>query len=801
MRGGVWKKDIIVLLPRHVDSDLNQMLLQILYSQSHKGPLQDFVQRDANAERSFKQSQLMYTADLVIQNDYESIPELHKSLARQFPNKLSLSTILRPHWDDYFMMLADLAAHRSNCMKRRVGCILVRNNRVIATGYNGTPRGVRNCNEGGCKRCNDGSSTDANSDNKYITSNRGFGLEECLCLHAEENALLEAGRDRIDISYHHRESASHHGTILYCNTCPCLSCAKKIVQSGVREVVYRLEYAMDDQSRALLAEAGILLRSYAQSGLSSLVILFCAMCNQSSPTTVSYDTCFRNHSYQLKSSTKLCAVWECDTDSITLIGDATLHRSPLGGNVTFQTQPIYQAIQTTPSSLLFCLLSSQYPTPDLKVLNCIPNLKMKFSHSVVIAQTLLISSSVYGQFNFFNQLQNLFSNGLSGGLSDPFTGASIGGSVDPNAGVQGFAQGVPGTGEVSGAATTDGRVFGEANGPDGTFGLVSQPSGQPQQAGVSEDSAPGIESRPANFASGSASPGGVSGSLGGAGASAEGAATPEGVSGSLQAPGGLGGLSGSVTPGGLQGSLSGPFGSISSGDAGAQGATDASSTGGTLSAPGGLGTVTGGAGANGAGGSVSSPWGSVSGGVGAGGPFGQISSPFGGGLSFGQPQPAAANGPSGTSGPSASFGPFSASKEANSGGASFNPLNVASQVKDTATNKFNTAAQSVAQAATGAKSSLTKPSTAGPSQSSVGGAGAASKASIKPAATAGAKPQVSKPSSVSTGGPKPSGGAKPSKGSKSGGGLKKRGLSTQSIAGRINVEHNAAAHVGLIQQN
>ncbi|KAI3654143.1 hypothetical protein MP228_000862 [Amoeboaphelidium protococcarum] len=407
-----------------------------------------------------------------------------------------------------------------------------------------------------------------------------------------------------------------------------------------------------------------------------------------------------------------------------------------------------------------------------------------------------------------SRILNLFSNGLSGGLTDPFTGASIGGSVDPNSGVQGFAQGVPGTGDVSGAATTDGQVFGEANGPDGAgvsgevsadgvSGQVQQPSGEPQYASVPEDSAPVSESGPQNFASGSASPGGVFGSLGGAGASAEGAATPAGVSGSLQAPGGLGGLSGSATPGGLQGSLFGQSDPISSGDAGAQGAAGAPSTGGTLTAPGGLGSITGGAGANGAGGSASSPWGSVSGGVGAGGPFGQISSPFGGGLSFGQQQPAAA---SGTSGPSASFGPFSASKEAtNSGGASFNPFNVASQVKDAATNKFNTAAQGVAQAATGAKSSRSKPITAGPSQSSVGGASAASKASIKPASMAGAKPEVSKPSSVSTGGPKSSGGAKTSKGPKSGGGLNKRGLSTQSIAGRINVEHNAAAHVGLIQ--
>jgi dCMP deaminase len=58
---------------------------------------------------------------------------------------------LRPSWDRYFMQLASLASQRSNCMKRRVGCVLVRENRVISTGYNGTPRNLKNCNEGGCK--------------------------------------------------------------------------------------------------------------------------------------------------------------------------------------------------------------------------------------------------------------------------------------------------------------------------------------------------------------------------------------------------------------------------------------------------------------------------------------------------------------------------------------------------------------------------------------------------------------------------------------------------------------------------
>ncbi|KAI8924651.1 cytidine deaminase-like protein [Entophlyctis helioformis] len=148
---------------------------------------------------------------------------------------------LRPDWDTYFMQLCDLAAMRSNCMKRRVGCILVNEKRVIATGYNGTPRGVLNCNEGGCARCNGGAA-------------RGSLLDTCLCLHAEENALLEAGRERISSSGH---------SILYCNTCPCLGCAKKIIQSGVKEVVYAEGYGMDDMTASLLHAGGVKLRQHS----------------------------------------------------------------------------------------------------------------------------------------------------------------------------------------------------------------------------------------------------------------------------------------------------------------------------------------------------------------------------------------------------------------------------------------------------------------------------------------------------------------------------------------------------------
>lgn len=87
-------------------------------------------------------------AQLKLLNSSTSMSSLHSALHSL---NLANEARLRPSWDQYFMQLADLAAHRCNCMKRRVGCVIVREKRVISTGYNGTPRGMTNCNEGGCK--------------------------------------------------------------------------------------------------------------------------------------------------------------------------------------------------------------------------------------------------------------------------------------------------------------------------------------------------------------------------------------------------------------------------------------------------------------------------------------------------------------------------------------------------------------------------------------------------------------------------------------------------------------------------
>jgi len=143
----------------------------------------------------------------------------------------------RPGWDEYFMNIAEVVASRGNCSRRKVAAVIVKDRRIISTGYNGTPRGVKNCCDGGCPRC----SSDTPS---------GEGLEECLCSHGEENAIVQAAYHGISVK---------DGT-LYTTYSPCLLCAKMIINSGIKEVVYRRRYTIDTTSTRLLKEAEVLFR-------------------------------------------------------------------------------------------------------------------------------------------------------------------------------------------------------------------------------------------------------------------------------------------------------------------------------------------------------------------------------------------------------------------------------------------------------------------------------------------------------------------------------------------------------------
>ena len=140
----------------------------------------------------------------------------------------------RPGWDEYFMGIARVVASRSNCVKRKVAAVVTLDKRIISTGYNGTPRGTRNCNEGGCPRCND-------------LAVGGTRLDECLCSHGEENAITQA-------AYH---GVSLKGGTIYTTFSPCLLCTKMIINVGLTEVVYQSDYPLGQVALNLLAEAGI----------------------------------------------------------------------------------------------------------------------------------------------------------------------------------------------------------------------------------------------------------------------------------------------------------------------------------------------------------------------------------------------------------------------------------------------------------------------------------------------------------------------------------------------------------------
>jgi dCMP deaminase len=193
-------------------------------------------ERELKSSDPFAQ-QLLKTfelADFVITNDCD-IETLRQRVKEAFVKVCA--NLERPDWDHYFMAIADVVASRSSCVKRRVAAVIVKDRRIIATGYNGTPRGITNCNEGGCERCL-----------SLVPS--GTNLGECLCSHAEENAIVHA-------AYH---GVSLKGATLYTTFSPCIICTKMIINAGISEVVYRGAYSLSKTTLELLLEAKVRVR-------------------------------------------------------------------------------------------------------------------------------------------------------------------------------------------------------------------------------------------------------------------------------------------------------------------------------------------------------------------------------------------------------------------------------------------------------------------------------------------------------------------------------------------------------------
>jgi dCMP deaminase len=139
----------------------------------------------------------------------------------------------RPSWDEYFMEITSLVASRSTCLRRKVGAVIVKEKRILATGYNGAPRGLAHCEEVGCLR-------------EKLSIPSGEHQELCRGLHAEQNAIIQAAMYGISIE----------GSYLYCTEQPCITCVKMIINAGIVKIFFRKNYP-DELARKLLREAKV----------------------------------------------------------------------------------------------------------------------------------------------------------------------------------------------------------------------------------------------------------------------------------------------------------------------------------------------------------------------------------------------------------------------------------------------------------------------------------------------------------------------------------------------------------------
>jgi dCMP deaminase len=179
----------------------------------------------------------------------------------------------RPDWDLYFMSMADLASTRSVCLRAKVGAVIAKDNQILATGYNGPPRGVPHCHNKipeVCSICNGTGYCDYLGGRKECFFCKGYGetppgiyrcirsalnipsgeqIEKCRGGHAEQNAIVQAARHGISVK----------GAKIYCNYKPCITCLKLLINAGITEIIYSKEYN-DPMVDTMAKDAGMRLR-------------------------------------------------------------------------------------------------------------------------------------------------------------------------------------------------------------------------------------------------------------------------------------------------------------------------------------------------------------------------------------------------------------------------------------------------------------------------------------------------------------------------------------------------------------
>jgi deoxycytidylate deaminase/dephospho-CoA kinase len=196
-------------------------------------------------------------ADFVIENnkDFENIKnQINKIFIKiketktenNFEKKEKLNSRKREiyqrlSWDEYFMKITSVVAERSTCLRHNVGTIIVKDKRIITTGYNGAVKGQEDCLTLGCKK-------------DELNLETGFGAEQCRAVHAEQNAIAQAGLYGANIK----------GGTIYCTHIPCRMCAKQIINSGLKELIYYFDYAGSKDSLIFLKECGIKIKKISR---------------------------------------------------------------------------------------------------------------------------------------------------------------------------------------------------------------------------------------------------------------------------------------------------------------------------------------------------------------------------------------------------------------------------------------------------------------------------------------------------------------------------------------------------------
>lgn len=150
---------------------------------------------------------------------------------------------MRPSWDEYFMDIVELIKTRSTCLRRQVGALIVKDKRILATGYNGAPTGCSHCLETGCMR-------------EKLGIPSGQRHELCRAIHAEQNAIVQAANSGTSVM----------GGTLYVTHQPCVLCAKMCINAGIKKIIYKGEYP-DELSMSLLEEAGVEVQMFKSEGV------------------------------------------------------------------------------------------------------------------------------------------------------------------------------------------------------------------------------------------------------------------------------------------------------------------------------------------------------------------------------------------------------------------------------------------------------------------------------------------------------------------------------------------------------